>query len=197
MHARRVGIALIAALLVPAAAAAQTKKYAVRSGIVELEEVASVGAMQLKHRIVVSFDDWGAKERRDKYREGRLEESSFSDGTTLYTLKPAAKKAFVIGRSGRGTELKVDWAEISDADKKQGKARQLPSMEVAGRTCETIAYDQGRNKTVMAGSGGVLLYYELTGSGMKTVTKAVKYQENAAVPPSTFVVPADFVVEKR
>lgn len=175
---------------------AQTKKYDVKSGVVTFETTIDLGSTKMTNMSTVFFDDYGMKECRESYDDGKLKESFFSDGKTLYLLIHAEKSAYNRGQASRGTEMKFDWNEISANDKKEGKAKQLPAMTVAGKKCDAYELETQYGKTTCAGYKNVTLYMKLASKGMTTVTKAVKFEENASVPADKFKVPAGYAEKK-
>jgi hypothetical protein len=180
----------------PEIAAAQAKKYDLKSGVVTFEVVITMGATQIKNKAVVSFDEYGMKERRDNYQGDTLKDSLISDGKDLILLVHAEKKAYKQGPATRGTELKFDWNEVSERDKKEGKAKKAEPMTVAGKKCESFELDQRGTKTRFAGtSGGVTLFTEANMGKMKNTMQAVKFEENAKVSPDLFKVPADYALQ--
>ncbi len=189
-------LALVVCLVAPGASAAQVKKYEMKSGIVTFETVMSMGKMEMKGKSVVTFDDWGAREKRDTYEGAIVKETFLCDGKNQITIKHAEKVAYVVGTCSRGTELRLDWNEVSDRDKKQGKARMLPPMTVAGKKCEAYELQTGGTTSRFAGFGKVTLYTEVTSTSMKTVSKAVKLEENAPVPSDALQVPAGYATKK-
>jgi hypothetical protein len=194
--AARIALALSLAS-VPLATTAQSRKYDVKSGIVTYQSVTT-GAANLTKKVVVTFDDYGAKERRDEYQGSKLKTSSLSDDVRRYRLQHDKKTAFDLGAAikGRGTELRFAWDEVSEADKKEGRAKLLPSRAVAGKTCEAYELKTSMGPTSAAGFAHVTLFFESTAMGMTTTLTAVSFQENPAVPPGTFAVPAGWTTRK-
>lgn len=188
-------LALIAMFAPTLAGQAEEKKYDLKSGIVTFDVVMSVAGTELKEKAVVTFDDWGAKEKRDTYEGDTIKETFLCDGKDQIKIIHSEKAAYLVGKCTRGTELRFDWNEISDRDKKAGKAKKLPSMKVAGKTCDAFELKEGENTSRFAGSGKITLYSEVAG-GMKTVATAVKLEENAAIPAAALRIPAGYVSKK-
>jgi hypothetical protein len=180
------------ALITLAAADAQTKKYDIKSGIVTFETTMKVGTMSIVSKSIVYFDDYGMKECKETYKDDALKESFFSDGKNLYAVHFAEKTAYKRGVASRGTEFRFNWNEISDKDKKSGKAKQLPGLTIAGKKCESFEYSDGGTTTKYAGWSNICLMIDLTSKSVSSLTKAVKLEENAKVPSDKFVVPAGF-----
>jgi len=185
----------ILALCTLAASEAQTKKYDIKSGIITFETKANVGDLSITTKSLVYFDDYGIKECREMFEEDVLKESFFSDGKNLYGVYFADRMATKRGAAYRGTEYQFNWNDISDKDKKAGKAKQLPGLTVAGKKCESYEYTDGGTTTKYAGWNRICLLIDLTSKDMRSVTRAVKVEENVKVPGSKFAVPAGFVMQ--
>ena len=116
----------------------QPKKYDIKSSIIMYEMTQKVAGMEIKNKVILSFDDYGMKECRETYTEDKITDIYFSDGKNLYSLKPDKKIAIKRGAAYQGTEAKIEWNDISSDDKKMGRAKQLPRMTIAGKTCEAF-----------------------------------------------------------
>jgi hypothetical protein len=174
------------------AAEAQTKKYDIKSGIVTFETTMKMGSITIETKSIVYFDDYGTKECKETYKGDELKESFFSDGKNLYAVHFADKTAFKRGVAYRGTEFRFNWNEISDKDKKSGKAKQLPGLTIAGKKCESFEYTDAGTTTKYAGWSNICLLIDLTSKNVSSITKAVKLEENAKVSSDKFAVPAGF-----
>ena len=174
----------------------QGKKYDIKSGIVTFDNIMTMGGMKIANKAIVYFDDYGMKECKETFEDGKLKESFFSDGKTLYRLLHANKKAYKSGDAYRGTELRCDWNEVSERDKKAGKAKQLPRMTVAGKQCDAFQVVSSSGTTTFAGWNHICLLTELTSKNMSSVAKAVSIQENAKVSPDKFKVPAGYQLKQ-
>src|SRR5258708_24759768 len=141
----------LATFAAPLSGWAQQKKYDVKSGIVTFDTLMSVSGMEIKQKAVVTFDDWGTKEKRDTYQGDKLTETLLCDGKDQIKIMHAEKAAYVVGKCSRGTDLRFAWDEIPDADKKPGKAKKLPSMKVAGETCDAVELKEGGTTSRAAG----------------------------------------------
>lgn len=186
---------LAALVLLTSPVGAQVKKYDVKSGIVTFEQTISMGNMKIKSKVVLLFDDFGMKECKDTYRGDALEESFFSDGTHLFAVKHKQKAAYQRGKASRGTEMRFDWSEVSEKDKKEGKATQLPPVMIAGRTCASFQVVSGSTTSVFAGWKNITLLMDVASKSSRTIVKAVKVEENAAIPPGKFSVPSGYKTE--
>ncbi|MBI4727330.1 hypothetical protein HY768_08970 [candidate division TA06 bacterium] len=181
----------------PVAAQTPVKKYDIKSGVVTCESIMKVSGMQIKEKIVVSFDDFGIKECKETFSGNTLRETYLSDGKDLYLVKPDDKTAYKRGTASRGTELRVEWSEFgTEKDRRSGKYKKLPAMKVAGKNCEVFEYNDGKGTiTRYGGWKKILLYMNLKTKGMETTQRALKVEENAKVPAGKFKVPAGFTVQ--
>lgn len=151
--------------------------------------------MTITKKSIVYFDEYGMKECKESYKDGKLEESFFSDGKFLYKAIHKQKQVYKSGTASRGTGFKFDLNEISDKDKKAGKTKQLPDVTVAGKSCQSYEYSDGGSITIFAGWSGVCLLTEAKTKDMSTVTRALKIEENAKVPAEKFAFPSGYSVE--
>lgn len=186
---------LLSLLLIVFGVEAQTKKYDIKSGIVTFETTMKMAGMTIPKKDIVYFDDYGMKECKDTYKDDKLTESFFSDGKFLYKVIHDDKTAYKSGNAYRGTEMKFDWNEISAKDKKDGKAKQVADIKVAGKTCKAYEYSDHGNTTTFAGWSGITLLTDLKSKSMSSVSKATKIEENAKVPAAKFAVPAGYAVK--
>lgn len=186
---------LLFLLLIASEARTQTKKYDIKSGIITFETTIKMMGMTITTKSVVYFDEYGMKECKESYKDGKLEDSFFSDGKSRYKVVHNQKKVYKAGTAYRGTEFRFDWNEISDKDKKAGKAKQLPNMTVAGKTCQSYEYSDGGTTTKFAGWSGICLLTETKTKDMSTLTRAVKIEENAKVSAEKFALPLGYAVE--
>jgi hypothetical protein len=77
---------LLFLLLIAFEARTQTKKYGIKSGIVTFETTIKMTGMTITKKSIVYFDDYGMKECKESYKNGKLEEPFFSDGKFLYKV---------------------------------------------------------------------------------------------------------------
>ena len=171
------------------------EKYDIKSGIVTFETTMKASGMTIAKKDIVYFHDYGIKEYKDTYQDGKFTESYFSDGKSLYKVIHNDKTAYKAGDAYRGTELKFAWNEVSAKDKKDGKAKQLPDMKVAGKTCQAFEHSDRGKSTTFAGWSGITLLTEMKSKSMRSVSRAVKFEENAKVPAAKFAVPAGYAVQ--
>jgi outer membrane lipoprotein-sorting protein len=179
------------------AAQAVPQKYDIKSGIVTMESVMKVGTIEMKFQVIVYFDDYGMKECKETYKDGKLEEVFFSDGKMLYSVKPEKKTAFKRGEAGRGTELRVEFSEMgSKKDRDSGKIKKIAPLLVAGKQCEAFETNDGSGTvTQYAGWKKIMVYMKSSAANVTTTIKATQIEENAAVPAAKFQVPAGYTVK--
>jgi len=194
------GLFLVLAMMVASqgvAAQVATHKYDIKSGIVTLESVSKVGTMEIKLKYVMYFDDYGMKECKETYKDGKLVSVFFSDGKTLYALNLGKKTASKKGDASRGTEPRVEFSEMgSQKDRDSGKVRKIAPMLVAGKQCEAIETNDGSGTvTQYAGWKKIMLYMKSRSASTATTIKATKIEENVAVPVAKFQVPAGYAIK--
>lgn len=196
---KRISVLFVAVSVLVVSAFAQTpaKKYNIKSGVVTYESIMKMGKMEIKKKMIVSFDDYGMKECKDTYDGDKLEESFLSDGKDLYLLKHAKKMAFKQGSASRGTELRVEWTEFgTEKDRQSGVYKKLPAKKFAGKDCEMFEQNDGTGTiTQYGGWNKILLYMDMKSKGMESIQRAVKVEENAKVSPDKFTIPKGFAVQ--
>jgi len=166
------------------------RKYGIKSGVITFE--TSVG--RLKGKEILYFDDYGSKELMEKYSGEKLKEATLADGATMYTIKFDQKTAYKMGNASRGVAYKFDWNEIA-ADDKDTKARKQANVTIAGKDCESYSYENKGMTTTFAGWKNICLFTEQKMKMGTSVSKAVSIEENAAIAPDKFKVPAGFEVK--
>jgi len=197
MNSRYMTLLISVLMMMAVSLSAQTKKYDIKSGIVTFELVMKAGPTNITQKLVVSFDDYGMKECKDKYNGDKLTDSFLSDGKILYSVVHAKKIAHKRGDALIGTEVRFDWNAISDKDKKEGRAVKIANMKVAGKDCEAYQTTTASGKSTFAGWSHILLYYDLHGTASQTTITAVKIEENVNIPPAKFAIPADYQVNDK
>ena len=173
------------------------KKYDIKSGIITYENTISILGKAAPQKQIFYFDEYGMKECKELYEGDTLMETFLNDGKNLYTVVYEEKAAYHAGPAQKGTEGRFDWNAISDADKKNGKAKKLDSMTIAGKKCDAYEYTEGESKTVLAGWGHIILFADGKSNGMYSTSKAVKIQENVKITSEKFRVPTGFVIKKQ
>ena len=193
---RVVLLPFIALLAADSSAQSQARKYELKSGIVTFESTTMFGTMKMESKAIVYFDDYGLKECKETYEDGALKESDFSDGAKLYRLRHDKKEATESGVASRGTEVKFDWNEVSKNKNKDYQVQKLPPMTIAGKECEAYSIDTKQGKNVFAGYKSVTLLTRVENKQMTVDLRAVKIEENVAVPAAKFAVPAGYRLKK-
>ena len=174
---------------------AQVKKYDIKSGIVTFDVAITIGDMKLASKAIVYFDDYGMKECKETYTGDKLSHVYFSDGASLYSLSPSKKQATRSGKAFSGTELRYDWAEASSKAEEERHAKKIPNMVIAGKNCEAFQTTQKETICTFAGWNHILLSFETGGGGSRSITRAVKVEENVQVPAEKFKVPAGYTIQ--
>jgi hypothetical protein len=176
-------------------AAAQLKKYEIKSGKITFETSMTMGKMKSVNKSVVYFDDYGQKECKESYEGNTLKESFVSDGKTLFLIQHGSKTVFKRGDASRGTEFRFDWDEIPKRDKDSGKAKKLPDVTIAGKSCQSFQQTSSSGTMIFAGWKKITLFVDLTNGAMRSVTKAVKVEEVSRVPAEKFSLPLGYTVQ--
>jgi hypothetical protein len=173
----------------------QTKKYDIKSCTMTFEMTQKMAGLDIKKKVVVSFDDYGMRECRETYQGDEFQEAYFSDGKDLYKLQPGKKTAFKRGKADRGTETTIGWNDISSDDKKAGKAKQLPNITIAGKTCESFEYVSDKESTTYAVWNHILMMIDMKSKQMTMLKKAVNVDEKTPVSADKFKVPAGYTLK--
>lgn len=164
-------------------------KYTLKSGVVEYK--TTVMGMEAKQTL--SFDDYGAKELTSV----SIEMMGYK--STSYTLN---RDGFVYSydlEKKTGTKMKavpqanIDFANLTDDIVKEMKINKEGEESFLGKTCTKFSIDN--DKLSMKGSylvwNGIPLKTDVDMGQMKMVLEAVKLDENASLPATTFDVPAE------
>lgn len=176
----------------PAESAVTTvKKYGIKSAIVTFES----DGMGIKQKIVLYFDDFGAKETEEKYDlENNLSASTICDGTNRYTLVYKDKTFQNDGACSRGIAYKFDWDEVSKADPKY-KPQKLANITIAGKDCESFSLETSGNTIIYAGWNNICFLIDQNTQYGKITYKAISFDENAVISSDKFKVPGDFQIK--
>lgn len=173
-----------------AAATDQPKgKYTLKSGVVEYK--TTVMGMEAKQTL--SFDDYGAKELTSV----SIEMMGYK--STSYTLNRDGYIYSYDLEKKTGTKMKavpqanIDFANLTDDIVKEMKINKEGEESFLGKTCTKFSIDN--DKLSMKGSylvwNGIPLKTDVDMGQMKMVLEAIKLDENASIPATTFDVPAD------
>lgn len=169
---------------------ATVKKYPIKSAIVTFDN----DRMGTKQKTILYFDDYGAKEVIEKYEGNTVSETDLCDGQTRYKVIFEKKKAFSSGICNRGVAYKFNWKEASLGDKKY-KPTKLGNRDVAGKDCEAFSLETESGTTIYAGWNNICLYLEIKSQYGAITMKAVKIEDNVAIPAEKFKVPTGFEVK--
>jgi hypothetical protein len=172
------------------------KKYDIKSGVITLETIMTMGKTQIKTQKVVYFDDFGIKEREETFSNGNLSKIFFSDGKDKISLSLAKKKATKQGPGDRGIGVRVDLNDMGTAkDIEAGVVKKMPPMTIAGQTCEVIEVKRGEQVDVYGGWNRALVYLKTGNANMTTEIKATKLEANVKIPEEKFQVPAGYTLQ--
>jgi hypothetical protein len=173
------------------AAISVAKKYGIKSAIVTFES----NGMGLTQKIVLYFDDFGAREMEEKYgQDNSVEEASLCDGKNRYTIVYKDKTAQNNGACYNGIAYKFDWIEVSKADQKY-KPTKLTNQTIAGKDCESFSIESSGSPIIYAGWSNICFLIDQNTQFGRIVYKAISIDENASIPAEKFIVPADFQVK--
>jgi hypothetical protein len=168
-------------------------RYDIKSGIVTLDSVITMGQTQIKTQKKVYFDEYGLKECQETYVNGKLSGVLLGDGKDKIALLLKAKKAARQGSGQYGIGTRVDLNDLgTKQDLAAGTVKPGAPLTLDGQTCEVVLVVKNGHTTVYGGWHKVLVYLKTGGQGMSTEIKAVKLEANAPVPPEKFQVPAGF-----
>ena len=142
---------------------AQTKKYEVKSGVVTYEVTVVMNGKTIStNKNVLYFDEYGKKEREDKFNREVLIGSSIYNGKTRYEVNHKKKNYSEMPANSIG--YKVNFADLPEADRKSGNAKKLPNETILGKSCETYTYQKTNSK--YAGWKGILFFLETSSGGL-------------------------------
>jgi hypothetical protein len=173
----------------------QTKKYDIKSCTITFESTQKMAGFDMKNKVVLYFDEYGMKECRETYEGDKLRDVYLSDGKNLYSINPAKKTAVKRGEASNGTEVRVAWNDVSDDDKKSGKAKQLPTMTLGGKPCEAFVVGLEGSTTTYASWNHVLMLIDMKSKDMTMLKKAVSVDEKAPVSADKFKIPAGYTIK--
>lgn len=167
------------------------KKYGIKSGIVTYESTG----MGFTVKVILYFDDFGAKEAEEKYDvNNSIEQTSICDGTNRYTLIYKDKTAQNNGACYNGIAYRFDWNEASKGDPKYNPQK-LANLTIAGKDCESFSLLAGGNTVTYAGWNNVCLLIDQATQFGQITYKAVSFEDNPSIPADKFSVPSGFQVK--
>lgn len=174
------------------------KKYTMESGVITFQRSGVIG----NAKVIVYFDDYGSKERKEVYGpDGLVEEITFTDGENMYRISKEAieeKTAYIMGQGHYGTEMKFVIDPFNNNEKRKAKYeyKKLDNMEVIGKDCEAYSAKASGGVTTFAGWEGLVLYTKVVISMGTMETIAVDLKENADVDSNLFKVPDGYQTVK-
>lgn len=170
------------------------KKYDVRSGIITFNTSMSTLTVQMDYKTVVSFDNFGVRERRDTYDGDVLTETFLSDGFNNYNISHTHKKIVRTGKAYRGTESRFGWDKIHEEDIKSGRVIKRPTQVIANKKCQVFSIMTGVASVTYGGWKHIILLNEVESPGGKSFSRAVKVEINS-VDPETFNLPKGYAAK--
>lgn len=170
------------------------KKYEVKSGVITFETSMNTLTVEVSYKTVISFDNYGMRERRDTYTGGTLSETFLSDGFNNYNISHTHKKIVRTGKAYRGTESQFGWDKISEEDVKAGKVRRDPPMTIAGKKCKVFTIMTGVATVTYGGWENIILLNKVESPGGKSISEAEKV-EIYPVDESTFKLPKGYAIK--
>ena len=183
--------------------ASHARKYGIKSGIITFSvETNLVPEKQIKK---VYFDDFGARETSEKYRNDKLVEKLINKADGYVYLLAVDRNSGIRSKHAMatGTEMKFDLSDGSWSDdmKKQYNFARFPNENICGKDCEIFTTEYEKMKARYAGWNGILLMIETSSpvgnTNMTTKSVATRIEENAVIPESVWEVPAGIsIIEK-
>lgn len=168
------------------------KKYDIKSGIVTIDYTVKIGKTEIKSQKVIYFDDYGAKQCEESSSNGKATGAVFCDEKDQWALdyqKKTAKRQ-ASGSGGMGPRVELDFFGTKE-DIASGAVKKMPSMTLAGQSCDVIQVTRKSEVTIYGGWHRVLVYMKTSGATMQTEMKPTKL-EAVAVPKEKFQVPAGY-----
>ena len=169
------------------------KKYDVRSGVITFNTSMNTLTVNVSYKTIISFDNYGMRERRDTYDGNVLSETFLCDGFNNYNISHIHKKIVRTGKAYRGTESRFGWDTINEEDIKSGKVIKKPTQVIANKTCRVFSINTGVASVTYGGWKHIILLNEVQSPGGKSLSKAVNV-EIYPVDPETFKLPKGYSV---
>jgi hypothetical protein len=195
---------LLLALAPSDLAAANFKKYDIKSGIVTYDVVMSMGSMEIKSKQIVYFDEYGLVECQEEFSgggEGGMEINTvnFVKDGIRYSYSPSNRRGMKSKAMGSGVAARFDAMDMSAAQKTEYHFKELGSETICGRPCDGVFLSTSAGDTKTFGWNHIMLRIDVENAKMsiRTSTVAVKVEENVAIPAEKFTVPADVVMTAR
>ena len=170
------------------------KKYDVRSGVIAFSTSMNTLTVNVTYKTVLSFDNYGMRERRDTYEGDVLTETFLCDGFNNYNISHTHKKIVRTGKAYRGTESRFGWDEIKKEDIKSGRVIKEAPQIIANKKCQVYSIMTGVASVTYGGWKHIILLNEVESPGGKSLSKAVKV-ELYNVDPETFKLPKGYAAK--
>jgi hypothetical protein len=149
--------------------------------------------VNLSYKTVISFDNYGMRERRDTYDGDVLTETFLCDGFNNYNISHKHKKIVRTGKAYRGTESRFGWDEIKEEEIKSGKVIIRPMRVIANKKCQVFSIITGVATVTYGGWNHIILLDDVQSPGGKSLAEAVNVQIYP-VDPDTFKLPKGYAV---
>lgn len=164
-------------------------RYNIKSGIITYNATI----MLMDQQIIMYFDDWGRKERREiniSIMGKKLNNVTLSDTTFVYTYNP---------EKNEGTRMPLDTENpdnINFTNLNDDKIRKFNIVKegketILDRNC--IVYSMDYKKAGISGKytiwNGINLKTEASAQGMSVKIEAIKIEENVSIPVEKFIPP--------
>ena len=170
------------------------RKYTLKAGVVTFNTSMNTLTVNVSYKTVISFDNYGMRERRDTYDGDVLSETFLSDGFNNYNISHKHKTIVRTGKAYRGTESKFGWDKISEEDIKAGKVIKEPTIIIANKRCEVYTILAGVATVTYGGWRNIILLNKVESPGGKSISEAVHVQIDS-VNDSTFKLPTGYSIK--
>lgn len=168
-------------------AAAQEKRYEIKSGIVTME--MSMMGQNIVQKMY--FDDYGAKYSSISEFGGQKMRNIDVDGENIM-IDDAAQTATKMPAMGIETN-KINFLNLTEQVIKKNKIKEIGQEEIAGKPCTQYSY-----KVLMMGQAVTVNVWVYKGIALKVSTKtdfgeigmtATSIEENVQIDPALFTIP--------
>ena len=170
-------------------------KYGVKTAIVDYE----METMGMKMTQTLYIDEWGKRESTEVLSEMEMFGQKIKTHN-LEFIKDGYKYSMDLEKK-MGNKIKmvappkeaIDWNKLTDEIMKKMNIKKEGSENICGVNCDIFSIDykemqmKGKNWVYK----GISMKSEMTAMGIPVKLKAVKFQENVAIPADKFEVPKD------
>jgi len=173
-------------------------KYQVKSGVVTYK----TEILGMEQKVVLTFDDFGAKEVTDTYMEimgiSDQSRSMIIDGYS-YTLNLKEKTGTKIKVPANANTANIDFTNLTEEMSKEMSIKKEGKETFLGKECDVFSMDYKKIDT----KGkywvwkGVSIKSDMTAMGMNILMEAVSIDENAKIDQTIFEIPKDFTITEN